>query len=42
MLDFQALLALVLLHQAVYAQDDTVRNGQSPNIVRATIDVTQT
>ncbi len=41
-LSLQALLALVLLHQAVYAQDDTVRNGQSPNIVKATIEVTQT
>lgn len=38
---FQAIFALVLLHQAVHAQEDTVHNGQSPNIVKATIEVDQ-
>jgi hypothetical protein len=38
----QVVLALLLLHQAVQAQEDNMRNGQSPNIVKATIEVTQT
>jgi hypothetical protein len=35
----QAVVALVLLCQTTGAQEDSVRNDQSPNIVKATIDV---
>ena len=38
----KVVLALLLLHQAVQAQEDNMRNGQSPNIAKATIEVTQT
>ena len=37
----QAVLAMFLLCQAIGAQEDSVRNDQSPNIVKATIDVNQ-
>lgn len=35
----QVMLALVLLHQSVAAQEDTPRADQSPNVVKATIQV---
>lgn len=37
----QAVVAMFLLCQAIGAQEDSVRNDQSPNIVKATIDVNQ-
>ena len=37
----QVLLAVLLLHQAVCAEEATVLSNQSPNIVKATIEVTQ-
>jgi hypothetical protein len=33
------MLALVLLHQSVAAQEDTPRADQSPNVVKAAIQV---
>lgn len=42
MTPLQVALALLLVHEAVHAQEDHVHNGQSPNIVKAIIEVTLT